>query len=161
MLNATVGVQRVLGRLHRPSPPRIATATAVKARGRAAAGQVRNGCSTVVAASRLVPTRERTVVADRPAATPTRSLLCRLGTERAVAVAVAGILLGASLVSVTAGHPAAATGASGSVGSIGSTAGTGGTGGTTGAGTAPRIAIGGGSDAQSSTPSTGWRRQAT
>ena len=119
MLNATVGVQRVLGRLHRPSPPRIANATAVKARGRAAAGQVRNGCSTVVAASRLVPARERTVVADRPAATPTRSLMCRLGTERAVAVAVAGILLGASLVSVTAGHPATATGATGTTDTTG------------------------------------------
>ncbi len=91
-----------------------------------------------MAASRLVPARERTVVADRPARTATRSLLCRLGTDRAVAVAVAGILLGASLVSVTAGHPATATGATEAIGA------TGGTGGTSGAGTAPRIAIGGG-----------------
>ena len=149
MLNATVGVSRVLGRLHRPSPPRLATATAVKARGRAAAGQIRHGASTVVAASRLVPARERTIVVDRTVPTTRRSILGRLGTDRAVAVAVAGILLGASLVSVTAGHPSTATGATGSA--------TGGTGGTNGSGTAPRLAIGGGTapEADDSEQTTG------
>ena len=53
-------------------------------------------------------------------------LLGRLGHDRAVAIAVAGILLGASVVSLSGGRTAAATG------------------GTDGPGTAPRIAVGGG-----------------
>jgi murein DD-endopeptidase MepM/ murein hydrolase activator NlpD len=136
LLNATVGVQRVVGRLRRPSHPRPATAAAIRARSRAAADHLQNGVHSVAAASRLVPTRERTIVADRPVvadrsvAAQRRSILGRLGTDRAVAVAVAGILLGASVVSITAGHPAANTG------------------GTTGGGTAPRIAVGGGTGVQ-------------
>jgi murein DD-endopeptidase MepM/ murein hydrolase activator NlpD len=69
-------------------------------------------------------------VLESPVATNRRSILGRLGTDRSVAVAVAGILLGASLVSITAGHPAAPTG------------------GTKGSGQGPRIAIGGGTGAQ-------------
>jgi murein DD-endopeptidase MepM/ murein hydrolase activator NlpD len=130
LLNATVGVQRVVGRLRRPSHPRPATAAALRAGSRAAAEHLQHGVHSVAAASRLVPTRERTIVADRPVAAQRRSILGRLGTDRSVAVAVAGILLGASLVSITAGHPAANTG------------------GTNGIGTAPRIAIGGGTGAQ-------------
>jgi murein DD-endopeptidase MepM/ murein hydrolase activator NlpD len=56
---------------------------------------------------------------------PRRSLISRLGHERAVAMVVVAIVLSASVVSVTAGHPAGPTGD------------------TNGAGTAPRIAIGG------------------
>jgi murein DD-endopeptidase MepM/ murein hydrolase activator NlpD len=80
-----------------------------------------------VAASRLVPVREqrRTVVQAAAPRVARRSLISRLGPDRAVAVALAGILLGATVVSVSAGHPAAATG------------------GTTGNGVAPRIAVGG------------------
>jgi murein DD-endopeptidase MepM/ murein hydrolase activator NlpD len=55
-----------------------------------------------------------------------RSHLSRLGPDRAVAIAVAGILLGASIVSVSAGRPAPATG------------------GPTGDGPDPRIVVGGG-----------------
>jgi murein DD-endopeptidase MepM/ murein hydrolase activator NlpD len=130
LLNATVGVQRVIGRLRRPSDPRPPAATVLRAHSRAAVERMQHGAQAVVAASRLVPARERTAAIDRPVATDRRSILGRLGTDRAVAVAVAGILLGASLVSLTAGHPVAATG------------------GTDGAGTAPRIAIGGGTGAQ-------------
>ena len=68
------------------------------------------------------------------------------------------ILLGASLVSVTAGHPATATGASGSVGSIASTGGTGGTPVQAPRRGSPSVAA---PTRKSSTPSTGWRRQAT
>jgi murein DD-endopeptidase MepM/ murein hydrolase activator NlpD len=87
-----------------------------------------------VVGSRLVPARHAVVltqhapVAERPAAANRRSLLGWLGPDRAVAIAVAGILLGASVVSVSAGSRAANTG------------------GTTGAGTAPRIAVGGAGD---------------
>jgi len=62
----------------------------------------------------------------RAAGSGRRSLIGRLGPDRAVAVAVAGILLGASIVSVSAGRPAPATG------------------GPTGDGPGPRIAVGGG-----------------
>jgi murein DD-endopeptidase MepM/ murein hydrolase activator NlpD len=99
---------------------------------------VRRGVHVVVAASRLAPVREyrETVVPQAPVvvarpetpekpARPRRSLISRLGHERAVAMVVVAIVVGASAISISAGHPAGPTG------------------GTTGAGTAPRIAIGG------------------
>ncbi|MEP6638671.1 MAG: M23 family metallopeptidase [Chloroflexota bacterium] len=93
-------------------------------------------------ASRLAPVREQTAPArttSAPVATPTttvsstpiaaptprRSWTSRLGPDRLVAVAVASILLGASIVSITGTRAAASTG------------------GTTGDGPAPRIAVGG------------------
>ncbi len=133
MLNATVGVQRVLGRLHRPSDPRLATAAVLRTHSAAAAHKVRHGVHSVAAASRLVPARERMATVEHPVSAHRRSILGRLGTDRSVAFAVAGILLGASLLSITAGRPAAATG---------------GTGGTNGGGTSPRLAVGGGTGAQ-------------
>jgi Membrane proteins related to metalloendopeptidases len=79
-----------------------------------------------VVASRLVPARDQQAAAKRASGAHRRSLVGRLGPDRAVAVAIAGILLGASVVSVSAGGPAPSRG------------------GPTGDGPAPRIAIGGG-----------------
>ncbi len=77
----------------------------------------------------------RRVVSEHPAAeipvrktfvrTRKRSLVGRVGHDRVVALAVAGILVGATAVSLSVGHPGVATGN------------------TNGAGSAPRIAIGG------------------
>jgi murein DD-endopeptidase MepM/ murein hydrolase activator NlpD len=134
LLNASVGVQRVLGRLHRPPSQRPPSPSDLQPRSHATAWRVRRGIRSVVVGSRLVPARHAVVltphasVADRPAPANRRSLLGWLGPDRAVAVAVAAILLGASVVSVSAGSRAPNTG------------------GTAGAGTAPRIAVGGGND---------------
>ncbi len=130
MLNASVGFQRVLGRLRRPPNHRPSGVRTIRLQSHAAAHQVRHGLHSIVAASRLFPTRERRAAATRVATRPTHTtrltLLGRLGPDRAVAIAVAGILLGASVVSVSAGHPAPNTG------------------GPTGDGPGPRIAVGGG-----------------
>jgi murein DD-endopeptidase MepM/ murein hydrolase activator NlpD len=136
LLNASVGFQRVLGRVRRPRNEPAASDAPREARRFAIAPKVRHGVHSVVTASRLAPIREHrpTVVADAPVvaasvaapAKPRRSLISRLGPDRAVAVAVAGILLGASVISVSAGHPGGPTG------------------GTNGAGKEPRIAVGGG-----------------
>ncbi len=135
MLNASAGFQRVLGRARRPMNDRPASDAPREARRFAIAPKVRHGVHSVVAASRLGPVRDRraTVVVEiplvataAPAAERRRSLITRLGPDRAVAVAVAAILVGASVISISAGHPGGATG------------------GTNGAGVAPRIAVGGG-----------------
>jgi murein DD-endopeptidase MepM/ murein hydrolase activator NlpD len=128
LLNASVGVQRVVGRLRRPQGHGRPSAASLRTGGHAAALQVQRVVHTVVVASRLTPERESTLVVERPGREPRRPLLWRLGHEKAVATAVAGILIGASLVSLSGGRTATATG------------------GTDGAGTAPRIAIGGGVD---------------
>ena len=136
MLNASVGFQRVLGRVRRPQNERPASDAPREARRYAIAPKVRHGIRSVVVASRLAPIREHraaavveTPVVVASVAAPAehrRSLISRLGPDRAVAVAVAAILVGASVISVSAGNPGGATG------------------GTNGAGTAPRIAVGGG-----------------
>ena len=127
MLNASVGVQRVLGRLRRPRNDRPSSATnLLQTLSLAAAYQAQRGMHTLVAASRLVPPRDRRTGVERASGAHRRSLIGRLGPDRAVAVAIAGILLGASVVSVSAGHRAPATG------------------GPTGDGPASRLAIGGG-----------------
>jgi murein DD-endopeptidase MepM/ murein hydrolase activator NlpD len=128
LLNASVGVQRVLGRVRRPPDRLSSTAEPRQRRSRSIAHHVGLGIHSVVVASRLVPVRDlRATVhqASAPRATR-RSLVARLGPDRAVAVALAGILLGASALSISAGRPAAATG------------------GTNGDVTGPRIAVGGG-----------------
>jgi murein DD-endopeptidase MepM/ murein hydrolase activator NlpD len=81
-----------------------------------------------VDATHLVPVEERRASRSSVGWTSRRSLVGRLGPDRAVALAVAGVLLGASVVSVSAGAggPRPATG------------------GTIGDGAAPRIVIGGG-----------------
>ena len=125
MLNASVGVQRVIGRLRRPPNHRPSIATDVQARSLAAAHQVQRGLHSLVAASRLVPEREARTLVEPAVGAGRRTLIGRLGPDRAVAVVVAGILLGASVISVSAARPAPATG------------------GPTGPGVAPRLAIGG------------------
>jgi murein DD-endopeptidase MepM/ murein hydrolase activator NlpD len=89
---------------------------------------VRLGVHSVVDASRLLPVRDprSTVHVGAAPLGARRSLLARLGPDRAVAVALTAILLGASVVSVSAGGPAPSTG------------------GTQGTGTASRVAVGGG-----------------
>jgi len=125
LLNASVGFQRVFGRRRRPSTHRHASARTFGSPGAAIARQVRRGLDTAVAASRLVPQRETRMAVSRPEVTRRRTFISRLGPDRAVAVAVAAVLLGASVVSVSAGRSAPATG------------------GPTGDGPAPRIAVGG------------------
>jgi murein DD-endopeptidase MepM/ murein hydrolase activator NlpD len=127
LLNASVGMHRVIGRLRRPTDSRPSRATALQLRTLAATHHAKRVVLSVVAASRLAPSRvvaldaERVGV-DRPQRRP---LIGRVGPDRAVAMAVAGVLLGASIVSVSAGGPAPATG------------------GTVGDAPPPRIAIGG------------------
>ncbi len=122
MLNAPVGVQRVIGRLRRPSseaptpainPIRSLTMAASIQRLREVAGL-----------AHLLPSRTRS--RSLPAARPVRrSLIGRIGQDRALAAAVAGIVLLASVASVSASSP-------------------GPTGGPDGDGTAPRLVVGGG-----------------
>jgi murein DD-endopeptidase MepM/ murein hydrolase activator NlpD len=73
---------------------------------------VRHGLHSIVAASRLFPTRDRRWAATRTVTRTTtrRTLLGRLGPDRAVAIAVAGILIGASVISITGGRAAPNTG---------------------------------------------------
>ena len=125
MLNASVGFQRVLGRLRRPKHHRLAS-TRTPGSPRPAVGHaLRRGLHSVVAASRLVPQRHPRTTVSRPAEPRRRSYVARLGPDRAVAAAVVAVLLGASVLSFSAGRPVAATG------------------GPTGDGSAPRIAVGG------------------
>ena len=130
MLNASVGVQRAIARLRRPPSSRVSSVTTV-AVSLAAALHLRPRFRAVVAASRLAPRRDRMAWA-RAAALPARqarpSLTARIGHDRAVALAVAGILLGASIVSVSASRPFPATG------------------GPTGPGSDARLQVGGGSE---------------
>lgn len=111
MLNASVGVQRVLVRLRRTESQEPTQATPLQQRSRMAARR-----------SRLRLPRTRFT---RPSLSMI-TLLARLGHERAVAIAVAGIVLGASVLSIVPG--ASASGA---------------TGGPDGDGPAPRVAVGG------------------
>ena len=136
MLNASVDVQRVLGRLRRPqiTEPTIEAVPAVtlRVRSRSAAGQVRDGTGSAAATAHLLPAthrrRGRSVRALSLPAFPLLDLVHRLGHDRAVGLVVAGIILGASVASVTP---------SGSGG---------GTGGPTGDGPAPRLAVVAGTD---------------
>ena len=98
--------------------------------------RLRQGVGTLAAASHLAPAGRRQAMdraeTDHPAVPPVararrRSLIGRVGPDRVVALAVVGILLGATLVSFSVGHTAAGSD----------------TGNTTGAGSAPRIAVGG------------------
>ena len=135
MLNASAGFQRVLGHVRRPMNHGPAGESPRKLRRIAVAPKLRHGVHVVVAASRLAPVREQrtTVIATTPVvvaraetpAQPRRSLISRLGHERAVAMVVVAIVVGASALSVSAGRSAGSTGN------------------TNGAGTAPRIAVGG------------------
>ncbi len=157
MLNASVGFQRVIGRLRRPPMFEPDPAKVLQTRSLAAARQVRSSIRSVTAAARShasAPLAAPRVSAPRLSsprlAAPhyrTRSmghavrrervsLLTRLGPDRVVGLAVAGIVLGASVISVSAGSP-------GSGGPVG---------GPTGDGDGPRIAVGGGAGLQRTDP---------
>jgi murein DD-endopeptidase MepM/ murein hydrolase activator NlpD len=103
LLNASVGVQRVMGRLRRPrtiEPPKPAPTTQIRVRSRSAARQVRDGMGDAASASFRPTTHPRRAARPALPAMPLRTLVGRLGHERTVAVAVAGIVLGASFLSV-------------------------------------------------------------
>jgi murein DD-endopeptidase MepM/ murein hydrolase activator NlpD len=130
LLNASVGVQRAMGRLRRPPSPRASSATTV-AVSLVAALHLQRRFRAVAAASRLAPRLDRTargLAGAHPARQARISLVARIGHDRTVALVAAAILLGASVVSVSAGRPAPATG------------------GPTGPGAEVRIAVGGGPD---------------
>jgi murein DD-endopeptidase MepM/ murein hydrolase activator NlpD len=147
LLNASVGFQRVLERVRRPLKDGPASDAPREARRFAVAPKLRHGVHVVVAASRLAPVREprTTIVAAAPVvvaraetpAQPRRSLISRLGHERAVAMVVVAIVVGASVLSVSAGHPAGPTGD------------------TNGAGTEPRLAVGGDTTGDTAADTTG------
>ena len=147
MLNASVGFQRVLERVRRPLKHGPASDAPREARQFAVAPKLRHGVHVVVAASRLAPVREQRATSGTAApvviattetpAQPRRSLISRLGHERSVAMVVVAIVVGASVISVSAGHPAGPTGD------------------TNGAGTAPRIAIGGDTTGDTAADNTG------
>ncbi|MEO6206659.1 MAG: hypothetical protein ABIP77_01735, partial [Candidatus Limnocylindrales bacterium] len=136
MLNASVDVQRVLGRLRRPQitePTIPATPTVtLRVRSRSAAGQVRDGVGSAASTAHLLPTthsrHSRSVRALSLPAFPLRDLVHRLGHDRAVGLVVASIILGASVASVTPGGSGGATG------------------GPTGDGPAPRLTVVAGTD---------------
>ncbi len=125
MLNASVDVQRVIGRLRRPSSPRTDPATILQRRSLTAARHVRTGFGAAATSARAVrrahPKRKPMTLRFAAAL----SYLNRLGHERTVALAAASILLGASVLSVA---PAVRGGA---------------TGGTIGNGPASRLVVGG------------------
>ena len=130
MLNASVGVQRAIGRLRRPPSSRASSVTTV-AVSLAAALHLRRRVQAVVAASRLAPRNDRMargIAASHPARQARPSLIARVGHDRTAALAVAAILLGASVVSVSASRPVPATG------------------GPTGPGADVRLEVGGGPD---------------
>ncbi len=141
MLNASVGVQRVMGRLRRSSNHETSTTTVpTEVRStRRPSGTLRHG---VTGSSHIYPApharRQRRRLAPSLAAlrafsqrpwTP-RLVIDGLGHERIVAVAAAGILLGASVLSIAPSGPG------------------GDTGGPIGDGPAPRLAIAGSGDGQ-------------
>jgi LysM repeat protein len=137
LLNASVGVQRVLGRLHRPPSQPATGVVEVRQRRLAAARRLRHGLHSVASATDLLPARAARIDHDRPVTLDRRSLLRWLGQDRAVAIAVVGILVGASVLSVSAGHAAPNTGN------------------TSGAGTAAKIVIGGTGGTEGSTDGNG------
>lgn len=127
MLNASVGVQRAIGRLRRPRSTRDASATTV-AVSLVAATRLPHRFRAAAGALDLASRLDRLVgwaIAVRPFRQARHSLISRVGHERTVALVAAAILLAASVFSVSTGRPAPATG------------------GTSGPGTDVRISIGG------------------
>ena len=112
MLNASVGVQRVVGRLRRPPSSRVSSARTV-AVSLAAALNAQRRLQALVTAFRF-GTRSDGVARGITGAHPIRqarmSLIARVGHDRTVALVAAAILLGASVVSVSASRAAPATG---------------------------------------------------
>ena len=130
MLNASVGVQRAIGRLRRPPSSRASSAKTV-AVSLVAALKLQRRIRGAAVATRLAPARDRAawaLVVPQTTQQARASLIARIGHDRVVALVAAGILLGASIVSVSAARPLPATG------------------GPTGPGTDIRIAVGGPAD---------------
>jgi murein DD-endopeptidase MepM/ murein hydrolase activator NlpD len=125
LLNASVGVQRVIGRLRRPRSLGPDPATTFQTQGLAAAKRVRGGVRSVATAAHLAPADGRRRTIRQAARLDRTGVVGRLGPDKVVALAVAGIILGASVASVSATP-------------------TGPTGGTSGDGETPRLAVGGG-----------------
>jgi murein DD-endopeptidase MepM/ murein hydrolase activator NlpD len=129
LLNAPVGVQRVIGRLRRSSSEGPTPAATLQARSLHMASGTLGRLRDAAAATHLLPARPRRRARDgvRPVG---RSLFSRIGQDRILGASVAGILLAASVASVSAG------------GSTGSAP----VGGPSGDGAAPRVAVGGAVD---------------
>ena len=128
MLNASVGVQRVIGRLRRPRSLGPDPSTSLQDHSLAAARRVQGGVRTVAVAAQLAPAHGRRRTIQQAARLDRTGIMGRLGHDKVVALAVAGIILGASVASVSAAAP------SGPGGPVG---------GTTGDGAAARLAVGG------------------
>ncbi len=124
MQNASVGVRRVLGRLRRSRESRVPAVGKRPSQQIVSRDHLGRRLRTLATASRLAP-RHPDQLTERPAGQPHSSWLGRIGHDHVLAVAVAAVLLGASVVSVSAGVSAPSTGN------------------TDGGGIAPRIAIGG------------------
>jgi murein DD-endopeptidase MepM/ murein hydrolase activator NlpD len=125
LLNAPVGVQRVIGRLRRPSSEGSTPDATLQTRSHAMAVELRSRLHVVAGLAHLTPVhhRRRAPMAARPVR---RSLIGRMGPDRVVAAAVASIVLVATVASVSASASPAPVG------------------GPTGDGPGPRIAVGGG-----------------
>lgn len=148
MLNASVGVQRVMGRLRRPRSLGPDHATALQTRSLAAARRVRIGWESAAAVAQLTPTHDRRMMghAVRRQAV---GVVAGISPDRIVALTVAAIVLVASVLSVSGGAFTKSTRPIG---------------GTDGGGSAPRLAVGGaagidrddwGASAESETGGTG------
>jgi murein DD-endopeptidase MepM/ murein hydrolase activator NlpD len=105
LLNASVGFQRVIGRLRRPRSLGPDTASTLQTRSVSAARQVRGGLRSIAVASHLTPAHDRRRHLNQAAPRGSHGLSARFGHDRLVAVAVATIVLGASVASVSAGGP--------------------------------------------------------
>jgi murein DD-endopeptidase MepM/ murein hydrolase activator NlpD len=149
LLNASVGFQRVIGRLRRPPILESDPAMLLQTRSLAVARQVRSSIRSAAAAARattrphaqtpavrLATPRYRARTIQHAARRQRVGLLTRLGPDRVVGLAVAGIVLGASVISVSAGSPTPR----------------GPVGGTDGNGAGPRIAVGGGAGLERNEP---------
>ena len=126
MLNASVGVQRVIGRVRRSTSLESTRVVSTPLRSRVIY-PVRDPMASTHLHLRS-HRRRRTLALPSvamPRRFPLRTALGRLGHERTVAIAIAGIILGASFLSVAPGSPR------------------GDTGGPSGDGPAPRLGIGG------------------
>ena len=139
MLNASVDMQRVFERLRRPRTTEPLTRSSVdptKVRSRSAARQVRDGIGDA-ASTRFLPSarRRRSALALTLPSMSLRRVVTHLGHERTVAIAVAGIVLGASFLSIGSAQPS------------------GDTGGPTGDGPSTRIALAAGLDTDDTTGS--------
>jgi murein DD-endopeptidase MepM/ murein hydrolase activator NlpD len=111
LLNASVGVQRVIGRVRRPSSQESMRVVRTPSRIR-----VSHPTRDPMASNHLLlrSQRRRRIIALPtlviPRHLPIRAALRQLGHERTVAVAVAGIVLGASFLSVSPSQSSGATG---------------------------------------------------